>query len=71
MKTLALCLLFIQPNFAYAQEGNDVNEFCKYKLDEIACIDDFNGIPTMRKLPNVESNEPIKLKVIPYKKNIN
>ena len=71
MKTLiyAIAVLLVTQK-AYSNQKQEINEFCRNKIDIISCIRDYNTLPELKELPLYPQQEPISIKVIPYLKPI-
>jgi len=71
MKRLGMIsLIFIINQAALATQEQSINEFCSSKEDVNDCLRDYDGLPELKKLPFIPTNNPLPIKVIPYKNNI-
>ena len=55
----------------HANLSPGIKEFCKSKNEYEKCIKDYDGIPTLEVVPELQENKPIPIpiRVIPYRGN--
>ena len=69
MKLLVIfSIAFIYGGIGSANNMNEIDAFCRDKQDYTNCARDYEGLPKLEKLPNINRQNPIEIMVVPYKK---
>ena len=62
--------LLLSYDVAYANNEHELLNICRNKDDRAACYKKYERLPTLNELPIIPQNQPIKIKVIPYKRSL-